>query len=52
MKKSHIILICMNSILLILAVILALHYFSVCKNHDVYKYDSSVLKPVSEIQIK
>ena len=52
MRKSHIILICLNIIFLISAIILALHYFSVCKDSNIYQYDSSILKPVSEIQIK
>ncbi len=52
MRKSHIILICVNVILLISVIILALHYFSACKDSNIYKYDGSILKPVSEIQIK
>lgn len=52
MRKSHIVLISINVILLISAIILTLHYFSVCKDRDTYKYDGSVLKPVSAIQMK
>ncbi len=52
MRKFHIVLICVNIILLISAIILASHYFSVCRDSNIYKYDGSILKPVSEIQIK
>jgi hypothetical protein len=49
MKINHIILICINIILIISAVVLTAYYFPACAERNIFMYDASSLKAASEL---